>query len=110
MRTNRFVDPSEISSTSPSAVMRCWMLYGPPCVERGATSRLSRWDFSPSGSNPWGRPQATDDVLLLGDLRGEQWQERWREERRQQVHHTRPWRANRSLPSTTCSVAEVTGR
>src|SRR5438132_4899307 len=28
------------SSTSPSTVMRCWMLYGPPCVERGATPRL----------------------------------------------------------------------
>ena len=45
-----------------------------------------------------GGPQATDDLLLQGDLGGEQWQERWGEERRQHVHHTRSRRANRGVP------------
>ncbi|PYN39706.1 MAG: hypothetical protein DME00_36240 [Candidatus Rokuibacteriota bacterium] len=81
MMTNRCVDPSEISSTSPSAVMRCWMLYGPPCVERGATSRLSRClemediDMSlnailePETSTVGLRPRADRDLDLLEALR-----------------------------------------
>jgi hypothetical protein len=44
------------------------------------------------------------------DRAREQWSERWGEEPHQQIHHTRPRRANRRLPSTTCSAAKVTGR
>src|SRR5439155_16615118 len=55
----------------------------------------------PSGDDLPGaheRPEAADDLLLQGDLDGEQWQERWRGEPCQPVHHTRPRRANTSSP------------
>src|SRR6266566_6153205 len=88
MIANRCVDPSEISSTSPSAVMRCWMLYGPvrgrPALseERRRDSRdvsrcleMEDMDMSlsailePETSTVGHRPRADRDLDLLEALR-----------------------------------------
>jgi len=45
-------------------------------------------------------PEATNDVLLQSYLGGKQRDERWGDERRQQVHHTRALRTNGGLPET----------
>ena len=52
------------------------------------------------------RSQAADDLLLQGDLDGEQWEERWGGEPCHPVHHTRSRRAHRGSPSTTCAAKE----
>src|SRR4030095_14653193 len=50
------------------------------------------------------------NLLLQDDLDGEQREERWGGEPCQPVHHTRPRRTHRGLPSTTCAAKVMATR